>query len=109
MSEAAEPVPFAVTKYGFKWGAMEVTRVSEIDGQVCISVRTEAGRRIDIYASKKGRSLRAFQYGPRGEMKVSSPQADVAPCGEDAPSALSRDTATAEGVSKLPADAGGSS
>ena len=39
-----------------------------------------------------------------------SPQADVAPCGEDAPSALSRDTATAEGVSKLPApDAGGSS
>ncbi len=39
----------------------------------------------------------------------SSPQADVAPCGEDAPSALSRDTATAEGVSKLPADAGGSS
>lgn len=40
----------------------------------------------------------------------SSPQADFAPCGEATPSALSRDTATAEGVSKLPApDAGGSS
>ena len=39
----------------------------------------------------------------------SSPQADVAPCGEDAPSALSRDTATAEGVPKLPAEAGGDS
>lgn len=38
-----------------------------------------------------------------------SSHADVAPCDEDAPSALSRDTATAEGVSKLPADAGGSS
>ncbi len=33
----------------------------------------------------------------------SSPQADSAPRGEDTPSALSRDTATAEGVPKLPA------
>ncbi|MGW5518468.1 hypothetical protein [Nocardia africana] len=40
----------------------------------------------------------------------SSPRADFAPRGEATPSALSRDTATAEGVSKLPApDAGGSS
>lgn len=46
----------------------------------------------------------------RAQLESSSPQADSAPCDEDAPSALSRDTATAEGVSKLPApDAGGSS
>jgi len=49
-----------------------------------------------------------LEYLPKS-LNSSSPQADSAPRGEDTPSALARDTATAEGVPKLPADAGGSS
>ncbi len=46
----------------------------------------------------------------RVKSETSSSHVDSAPCDEDAPSALSRDTAAAEGVSKLPApDAGGDS
>lgn len=37
-------------------------------------------------------------HGLVHESDSSSPQADSAPCGEDAPSATSRDTAIAEGV-----------
>jgi hypothetical protein len=56
------------TQYGFTWGAMTVTRVTEINGYVVLQI--EAGKkRINIYASPTGRSLRAFN-GKGKELKV---------------------------------------
>lgn len=66
-----EAAPFAQTEYGFKWGAMEVTRRMEIDGRVCISVETTPGHAITVYASKTGRSLRVFN-GRGHELKLTA-------------------------------------
>jgi hypothetical protein len=60
---------FERTVYGFKWGAAEVTRLTERDGQVCIGVKTDTGQEVDIYVSPTGRSLRVFHHG-KGELKA---------------------------------------
>jgi hypothetical protein len=67
--------PFEQTDYGFKWGAMEVTRRMEIDGRVCISVETTPGRTVTVYASRTGRSLRVFN-GRGRELKLETGDTD---------------------------------
>lgn len=58
------------TEHGFTFGAMTVEATAAMeDGRVCITVKTEAGQQIEVYASPTGRSLRAFKRG-RGEMKA---------------------------------------
>lgn len=49
--------------YGFAWGPLAVTRMAEINGRVVLSITTDAGREIHIYASRTGRSLRVFSPG----------------------------------------------
>ena len=57
----AEDVIRENTKYGFRFGAQLVERCMELpDGRTVVSVTTDAGRKLDIYASKTGRSLRVF-------------------------------------------------
>ncbi len=56
-------VEIHTTDYGFTFGAAEVTRMTSIDGNVCIRVETSAGKHIDVYVSPTGRSLRVFSGG----------------------------------------------
>jgi hypothetical protein len=56
------------TQYGFIWGPLEVTRMAhfrmgEKSEAYCVRVRTEAGKSIDVYVSRTGRSLRVFRDG----------------------------------------------
>jgi hypothetical protein len=51
------------TPYGFKWGPALVERRMEFEGRVCIGVITETGRRVDVYVSRTGRSVRVFENG----------------------------------------------
>lgn len=46
--------------YGFAWGPMSVTRVAENKGTVVLDINTDAGKRITIYVSPTGRSVRVF-------------------------------------------------
>lgn len=54
--------------HGFAWGAMEVVRAAEHKGYVALDIKTEAGKRITVYVSPTGRSIRVFGAG--GEWKV---------------------------------------
>ena len=56
-----------LTNYGFQWGPMEVARCIEHRGMVVITVKTSAGKQIDIAVSPKGQSIRVF--GDGGEWK----------------------------------------
>ena len=53
--------------YGFAWGPMEVVRATEHKGYVALVIKTEAGKRITVYVSPTGRSIRVF--GKDGEWK----------------------------------------
>ena len=58
----------ADTQYGFKWGPAEVTRLAQFrTGEKsetrALRVRTDAGKEIEIYISRTGRSLRVFSGG----------------------------------------------
>lgn len=57
-------------RYGFRWGPLKVTRVSECLGRYKIVITTSAGKRITVYASKTGRSLRVFD-GKGNEYRLS--------------------------------------
>jgi hypothetical protein len=53
-----------LTDFGFKFGAAEVLRAAVMpDGAVCIQVETEAGKSVDVYVSRAGRSIRVFSQG----------------------------------------------
>jgi hypothetical protein len=57
-----------LTDYGFTFGACEVTRLAALpDGSVCLRIATTGGKRIDVYVSPTGRSLRVFS--PSAEWK----------------------------------------
>ncbi len=59
MSSVAE-----LTPYGFRFGAALIERhMSLPDGRVCVGVTTDAGRKLDIYVSAAGRSVRIFEKG----------------------------------------------
>lgn len=51
------------TQYGFRFGAMMVTRLFTLDGRVCVEITTDAGKSIQVYVSAAGRSLRVFGDG----------------------------------------------
>jgi hypothetical protein len=53
--------------YGFAWGPMEVRRVAEVSGSVALDITTDTGKRVTVYVSPTGRSLRVF--GDGGEWK----------------------------------------
>jgi hypothetical protein len=55
--------------YGFSWGPMEIVRATEHKGYVAVDVKTEAGKRITVYVSPTGSSIRVF--GDGGEWKPS--------------------------------------
>lgn len=52
-----------LTEFGFTFGAMEVTRLADINGTTRVRIKTTAGRHIDVYVSPTGRSLRVFGAG----------------------------------------------
>jgi hypothetical protein len=52
-----------LTDYGFKWGAAEVSRLADFNGTVVIRVSTIEDKRVEVYVSPAGRSLRVFQDG----------------------------------------------
>jgi hypothetical protein len=57
-------IDIELTNYGFTFGAAEVVRLADLpDGAVCIQVKTEAGKSIDVYVSRAGRSIRVFSQG----------------------------------------------
>lgn len=49
--------------YGFAWGPLEVVRATEHKGTCVLDVKTEAGKRITVYVSPTGRSIRVFGDG----------------------------------------------
>lgn len=53
--------------YGFRWGPLVVERVATYPAKNgdyrVIRVRTDAGKRIDIYVSPTGRSVRVYSDG----------------------------------------------
>lgn len=51
--------------YGFAWGPILVERIAEIDGRVVLRVTTDAGRQVEVYSSRTGRSLRVFDHDGR--------------------------------------------
>lgn len=48
---------------GFNWGPMQVRRICSIEGRRVVELRTEAGKRVTIYVSPTGRSVRVFGAG----------------------------------------------
>lgn len=56
------------TQYGFRWGVTDVVRYAELpDGSICIGVETNGKRRLVVYVSPTGRSVRVFAEG-EGEL-----------------------------------------
>lgn len=51
-------------RYGFRWGPLVVTRWATFPGKNgeshVLAVETDAGKRINIYVSPTGRSVRVF-------------------------------------------------
>jgi hypothetical protein len=54
--------------YGFAWGPLEVVRAMEHKGYCALDIKTEAGKRITVYVSPTGRSIRVLGEG--GEWKA---------------------------------------
>jgi hypothetical protein len=49
-----------IIEYGFTWGPMTVTRLTEIDGSVCLGVDSEH-HKLQITVSPQGRSVRVWK------------------------------------------------
>ena len=58
------------TEHGFQWGAAEVARCMSIDGRVVLTVKTSAGKTIDVYVSAEGRSLRVWDTVAHVELRA---------------------------------------
>lgn len=52
-----------VTTYGWRWGPMEVTRMAHIDGRGYVVGLDTPSRRVQIYVSEAGRSVRFWVDG----------------------------------------------
>lgn len=62
-----------ITDYGFEWGPLSVSRTCSLpDDRLLLTIQTEH-RALDVYCSATGRSLRVFEHGGRGELKVEEP------------------------------------
>lgn len=76
---AQEPATMSeTTQCGFRFGAALVERYHEIDGRVCIGVTTDTGKKIHVYVSRTGRSLRVFN-GNGGEWTAPPPATEEQP------------------------------
>jgi hypothetical protein len=52
------------TQYGFRFGTLLVERATSLlDGRVCVSIKSDTGRELHVYASRTGRSVRVFTPG----------------------------------------------
>ena len=51
-----------LTEFGFVWGPVEVERVMEARGSRIIGISTQK-RRLQVYISPSGRSVRVFEAG----------------------------------------------
>lgn len=58
-----EGFPFELTQFGFDWGPAKVIRYTQFPDHVVLGVETIAGKKISIYVSKHGRSVRVFSKG----------------------------------------------
>lgn len=55
------PAPLVSTDYGFTWGPLTVERTATMpSGSHVITVTSVAGKKVDIYVSPGGRSVRVF-------------------------------------------------
>lgn len=58
-----------LTQYGFTWGPMEVTRITSFSRgknrgtSRILELNTDAGRKLQIYVSPTGRSVRVWRDG----------------------------------------------
>lgn len=57
----------AETPFGFKWGPLTVTRLTEHRGDVWIDLTTIDGKSVTVFSSAKGKSLRVFGDGWEGK------------------------------------------
>jgi hypothetical protein len=61
---APEPgAEIETTRYGFKYGAATVTRLTDHNGYVAIRVEGTGGNGVDVHVSPTGRSVRVFKDG----------------------------------------------
>lgn len=57
------------TRHGFRWNAALVERHCSLpEGRVVIGITTDAGRKLDIYVSRTGRSIRVYDARDGGEL-----------------------------------------
>jgi hypothetical protein len=56
------------TLHGFNFGPLIVEATAEFPQHVVVTLRTEAGRKVEVYCSQGGRSVRVFVPG-KGELK----------------------------------------
>lgn len=49
------------TKYGFQWGPATIERMAEIPQGIVMSLKTDAGKYLQIYVSAKGKSVRIHE------------------------------------------------
>lgn len=49
------------TKYGFQWGPATIERTAEVPEGIVMSLKTDAGKYLQIYVSAKGRSVRIHE------------------------------------------------
>ena len=52
-----------ITRYGFEWGPMTVTRMIELEGRGRVVGIDTANRRLQIHVSEKGQRIRVWLDG----------------------------------------------
>ncbi|MBW4813331.1 hypothetical protein [Rhodococcus qingshengii] len=71
-TDPGKPSTFEHTRFGFKWGPLEVERTSTFHGSHVLTIAPKGKRKgkqaITVYVSKAGQSVRVFKNGK--EMKV---------------------------------------
>lgn len=52
-----------MSEFGFEWGPMMVERWAHIEGRGRVVAITAPGRKLQVYVSEQGRSVRVFDVG----------------------------------------------
>lgn len=51
-----------MSEYGFTWGNVTVERTMQVEGRGrVVTIKTDAGKSIEVYVSEGGRSIRVFK------------------------------------------------
>ena len=61
------------TQFGFRWGPLDATRMTEYKGSHWLEVSTDFGA-VEIYVSKTGRSIRVFKGGQELKPTTKKPE-----------------------------------